>query len=335
MKKVDMATGGVRLPYVDILKGIAIVLVVVGHVFGFFVPYHDGMGSVVHRVIYSFHMPLFMALAGYVARLVFCGSLWAELLKKGRTLMLPWVCMSTAYVLLQYGTEDSSVLLSMEARKGYWFLVTLFAIHCVVIIINVVMNWMTEVTELKVVVAYVAVMGAMFYVVPKYVHDASLCNLHRMMLYFLFGWALRNVYVFTVSMKNDLVVFIALFVYLLLIVAPVQIGVAGYVKGMTAIFFIVAMGMRLYENEIDAKGTVAGRMMTYLGRKSLAIYVLHYFFFIGMPSLDSVLFTTSNFAVSFSSALAVSVIVIVFVLMAERLISQNKYLKLFCMGQIK
>ena len=141
-----MATGGVRLPYVDILKGIAIVLVVVGHVFGFFVPYHDGMGSVVHRVIYSFHMPLFMALAGYVARLVFCGSLWAEWLKKARTLMLPWVCMSTGYVLLQYGTEDSSLLLSMEARKGYWFLVTLFAIHCVVIIINVVMNWMTEVT---------------------------------------------------------------------------------------------------------------------------------------------------------------------------------------------
>lgn len=56
---------------------------------------------------------------------------------------------------------------------------------------------------------------------------------------------------------------------------PVQIGVAGYVKGMTAIFFIVAIGMRLYENEIYANGSVAGRMMTYLGRKSLAIYVLH------------------------------------------------------------
>lgn len=51
-----------RISYIDQLKGIAILLVVLGHVIG----YNNCENSFLWRFIYSFHMPLFMFISGYV-----------------------------------------------------------------------------------------------------------------------------------------------------------------------------------------------------------------------------------------------------------------------------
>ena len=51
----------IRIQYIDSLKGFAIVLVVMGHIFGFSQP-EDGINT----FIYTFHMPLFMFLSGLV-----------------------------------------------------------------------------------------------------------------------------------------------------------------------------------------------------------------------------------------------------------------------------
>ncbi|WP_294453601.1 acyltransferase family protein [uncultured Bacteroides sp.] len=84
MKTIKMNTD--RIPYVDNLKGLAILLVVISHVFAFCVPEnYNGEQHIVHRVIYSFHMPLFMALSGYVAKFTLNQNLFYELLKKFRT----------------------------------------------------------------------------------------------------------------------------------------------------------------------------------------------------------------------------------------------------------
>ena len=49
-----------RVEYVDVAKGIAILSVVVGHTFSAYDP-----GSLLDKVIYSFHMPLFFILSGF------------------------------------------------------------------------------------------------------------------------------------------------------------------------------------------------------------------------------------------------------------------------------
>ena len=54
-----------RLEYIDIVKGLAIIFVVAGHLLQFnfrSVPYEE-----IFNWIYSFHMTLFMCLCGYVA----------------------------------------------------------------------------------------------------------------------------------------------------------------------------------------------------------------------------------------------------------------------------
>ena len=60
------------LNYIDRLKGLAILLIVMGHVYGMAL---DLTGNVAYRVISSFHMSLFMFLSGLVGLLLPC-SRW-------------------------------------------------------------------------------------------------------------------------------------------------------------------------------------------------------------------------------------------------------------------
>lgn len=57
------AAGPARIEWIDLLKGLAIILVVMGHM-----PYDDGCIALKNG-IYSFHMPLFFLLAGFTAAL--------------------------------------------------------------------------------------------------------------------------------------------------------------------------------------------------------------------------------------------------------------------------
>lgn len=57
---------GKRLEYIDNLKGLAILMVVIGHVIQFLYSPDNFDSNIVFRVIYSFHMPLFFILSGFV-----------------------------------------------------------------------------------------------------------------------------------------------------------------------------------------------------------------------------------------------------------------------------
>ena len=50
-----------RIAWVDVAKGIAILLVIIGHTVNF--------GSATRNFIFSFHMPLFFILSGYTFKL--------------------------------------------------------------------------------------------------------------------------------------------------------------------------------------------------------------------------------------------------------------------------
>lgn len=89
-----------RFVEVDVMKGIAIILVVLGHVLAWFyddflerfdtMPYN---AIVLWKYIYSFHMPLFMFVSGFV---VFCPYKKYTLLKVARKVYI--VSYSICYI---------------------------------------------------------------------------------------------------------------------------------------------------------------------------------------------------------------------------------------------
>ncbi len=78
--------GSKRLDWIDIAKGVAIILVIVGHT----VP----NPSPLRHAIFSFHMPVFFILAGYTFRL----KPWCELLSGSVSrLLVPYVVLALAW----------------------------------------------------------------------------------------------------------------------------------------------------------------------------------------------------------------------------------------------
>lgn len=135
MEQVNIQT---RLTYIDIAKAFAILLVVAGHVAQYCL---IGTSSKnVFNFIYSFHMPLFFFLSGYVASLsrdrIDKKRAWPFFLNKVRSLLLPFFVWGIiVYLLFQpsFSLEDSYTriiqVLLIPSNSAPWFLLTLFCIQ--------------------------------------------------------------------------------------------------------------------------------------------------------------------------------------------------------------
>lgn len=120
----------------DLMKGIAAVLVLIGHSIQYS-PIDEKITNELFAFVYSFHMPLFILLSGYCARFGAKKSAFEILVKRNICLSLPilvWGTENYIYTMMQQG---NSLVLTMEniqnwiisiTRGGFWFLYV--AIFC-------------------------------------------------------------------------------------------------------------------------------------------------------------------------------------------------------------
>jgi fucose 4-O-acetylase-like acetyltransferase len=136
-------------PTIDIAKGIAIILVVYGHVIEHGIaPWsaRDFFQNPVFKIIYTFHMPLFIFISGYLmAYSLNRNSLQAVFKSRCRSLFIPFVslailCTITGYVLnIIFGNNSGSLDIlkdladQLALRPSVWFLFTLFVLSSVLI----------------------------------------------------------------------------------------------------------------------------------------------------------------------------------------------------------
>lgn len=105
-----------RLDYIDVTRGIGIILVVLGHL---------NPGEGVERWIYSFHMPLFFVISGLLCR---------DMPVKWKKRLFPyvkWWIFSLLFGMIPLVHEPSSLkeFLFLNGSVGYnsplWFLIVL------------------------------------------------------------------------------------------------------------------------------------------------------------------------------------------------------------------
>lgn len=136
-----------RNPYISFLQAFGIILVVAGHAFP-----TDGHGSPLYQWIYSFHMPLWVFLSGYLLRYTAPTAAPGEcplagipfrkfVLKKARRLLVPYLLISTLVFvpkawLSRWAVKpvemswsaylDMLLIPSKNVIVYYWFLPTIF-----------------------------------------------------------------------------------------------------------------------------------------------------------------------------------------------------------------
>lgn len=123
---------------VDIIRGVAMLMVVLGHTISGSTSEYDN--TFVFSVIWSLQMPLFFIISGYVTRYsrpIEAGKdLWRFFKKRTLAYLLPWLVWTFVVRGFIFGQEaflDVKYLL-WHMDSGYWFLVSLW---CIVVIYGV------------------------------------------------------------------------------------------------------------------------------------------------------------------------------------------------------
>ena len=109
-----------RLIYVDAIKGMLILLVIIGH-FGL----AKSTPTILHDIIYSFHMPLFIFLSGYVIESI----TFQKLITRIRKLLVPFFIIGTTY---SYCVGDTMTWLLKDTKLYFWYLLVLA--YCLVVV---------------------------------------------------------------------------------------------------------------------------------------------------------------------------------------------------------
>lgn len=287
LKKECLTNSTHRIGYIDIMKGLAIFYVVMGHVLAW--AYSDWKesvtqnfaGTVVWNVIYSFHMPLFMFLSGYVVFNPAKKYLVKDIAKRIIQYLIPFFAVGT---LLYYYRNDPAGIFN------YWYLRALAEYVIVLYIINIIFEHIPgqkKILDLFQVLSFLLA----FYLINLFLQENSLmdwilCKMHmNLYFYFIIGWYLRrNDYLENIILNNNWIFPVSLFVIYVYVVWGVQKHTLLTISGIFATYTIARFLVRTHLSKLFIRW----------GEKSLEIYILHFFLLFSAPVVGQYFLTLSH-----------------------------------------
>lgn len=327
-----------RNMYLDVLKATSIILVVVGHC----IQYGSGgkyfsenlfFDNPVFIFIYSFHMPLFMLISGYLFAYSIKTKTWTELLFiKFKQLIIPLFGWSFVSLLIELfktpmGASTEPITISWIMKEfissfllGPWFLWAIWWCSFIVIIVRTFFKDNP----------FVYILGCLLtFVVP----DSLNLSLYKFMLpFFLLAYAF-NAYDYKNKLKKIylhkafiLCCFITFAILLTLFNDNSYIYVSGYcilnkniiqqIYNNVFRFIIGIMGstsiMYLIYSLVNILPDKANYLLTYIGKNTLGIYIISSYMFVEILSKVSFSLKGINYfyiLIEFICILSVSILI--------------------------
>lgn len=266
-----------RINHIDTARGIAILLVVLGHCF------HSAEAPF-NRFILSFHMPLFFYLSGVFAKSMSKNTLVGGVLLKARRLLVPQITLSITIILLKGGlwiSEGKSLSeFDWISCFGYWFLPVLFICSVIFMVVSTMLN--IEETKNRIAVGIVSLLVAFAvvytnvssrFVVIDWLIKSSVA------VFFYFCGAFSKDMVLSVKQKSDAIhgLFIMVLLSVLLIISQLNIPVKMYQNeyGLFPLFMVSSFLGILITIEISKK-LANTAFLIIMGRLSIAVYVWNF-----------------------------------------------------------
>ena len=174
-----------RLYYLDALKGILIILVILGHSIQYKIM--DYQHDVLFRVIYSFHMPLFFLISGF---LTYKGRYDAFMVKKRFVqCIIPFVSWAFLLPIFESGIYDfeRTIKILTYPDNGLWFLYNLF-FYCLVF--NLSERWSNQKNKQEYLLLTICVM---LYVLMTFLHTRfNVTQICWYLPFFAMGYYIRK-----------------------------------------------------------------------------------------------------------------------------------------------
>lgn len=269
-----------RLIGIDVMQGIAMVLVVLGHhLFNFMPEWYKHM----FVWIYTFHMPLFIFISGFLIRYSYKGvNGWKEykqyVTKRLKKFFLPFLIVGTIGTFATWNFKDVSVLLNnllnliVSPKQSevtfLWYIYLLFIFYCIAPIIFNAKTWIK-------VLLFIGAIYLSTHVIPV----GYLCIdwFTRYFIFFLSGaFVAKNYHKITQHKKICIFISIISFVVFVLMSIVFFIGNSNYILR----YFIQWIGIPTFA--ITAyfikQCNWVSKALVYISVNCFGIYLLHMFF---------------------------------------------------------
>lgn len=265
-----------RKVFIDYAKGLAILLVVIGHLLQYNLV--GTSAKELFDMIYSFHMPLFMLLSGYVASLSIEKYLSRKveyIRKKVCSLVVPFVFMGGVNMLLYKHYSMEYILnLFRNPDNGLWFLIVLFCIQLWYLVLQIVSSKI-QYGKRYIVEGFVGVVFiAMIIVFNKVNHEFS--GLYTSPIFYVMFFAGSYAAKFLEPfVKSDIVLFLSIIGFIVLVpkfhMWQNNPSVLSLSISLFASIIILRIAMAL------EKGDVKSDKLLVFGKSSLVIYIFHFY----------------------------------------------------------
>lgn len=342
-----------RIEYIDALRGFTMFLVVFQHVFTFSCP--KVIESTFLNILQTFRMPLFFFISGYVGmKLVdyFNGKNYFSLIKKKFIVQLIPTVIFSAFMTL---TGPFSVFDANFTLKGwsiYWFTVALLGMFIVYYSLNLLLN-MCRLRRYVLLIIYLIafVMYMLVYIVPlRFPQYLEMDKIFSYFQFFVLGTIVRqNIVKITALCKNYVFSTLALLLFALTSIMIYNKGVSiflsenlgmfwrylaifnGFAVRYTGLIVIYTFFLSM-SSYFSAGGQLSG-VMQLVGRRTLDIYMLHYFFIPILPICVADFFNSSEnivLQILFGGGFAVAIITLC--LFVSALIRNSDFLAHYLFG---
>ena len=352
-----------RLSWLDALRGFTMILVVAYHVAQF--AFHENeKTSAALPFLVLMRMPLFFFVSGFLAyKATFSWTVPNALKltwKKFKVQVIPTLVFLCLFVIFRMKGDFGDNFLRLMAsptKGGYWFtwvLLQMFIIYYVCCYAGSLLqrllgknDWLAPLLLFLGWAASVFAFETLY--MPKtftYHKDmffdySSLVQTIRYMQFFLLGNIVRR-YWSRVETLFDTSWFFPLAVTLAVICLAEFFQLHTLKKvwvnlprttAMYALLLLVVMFFRHYKSWFDGEQKV-GRFLTFIGTRTLDIYLLHFLLLPKMPQVGAWLNANQpNFVLSLVLSISVALVVIAFCLLASQLLRVSPFLQLYLFGK--
>lgn len=256
----------VRNESIDSIKGILIVLVIIGHIL---------LGTLdenfLRYVIYSFHMPVFLFISGYLINMQKIQNLTIKGLmeKYWQRMLLPWVIALILYSLALSVPHFTILEFVNKLAHPYyhlWYVPTLFVFISIVWI-------MSHIKEKTTAMIFALVLGLIFH---SFLHEEG-CFRMNFFIFFIIGVFAKNA---ILKVENSWTDLMGGGILIIFIVGVTLLFVQGIsMKSYTEKLRIPSMLMvcLLSVLPVMVKNKLKSTLLCYLGSHSLEFYLWHVF----------------------------------------------------------
>lgn len=320
----------IRINYIDIAKGVAILLVVFGHIlcYDLYEFEHAFEQSKLCKFIYTFHLPLFVFLSGLVSiTTIEIKKIPQDIWKRFRTVLVPGLIVGGCYSWL---TQNNFSFIFDQFKFGYWYLWVLFFLY----LINYIIAIGLKKTKAPIVYSVTLILWGLSKLliknVPQTITDIlCLQLLINVFPYYVLGNAIKKFNLHDTIFCNSWIFIGCVFIWIMTPMLPMKSS--NYITATAAIIIVVHI-CRVFET-CDTEKSIA--ILKTIGKYSLYIYIFHFFALLGLQTsvFSDILCKYSNFGWDFLICIIPVSICVMFSLGIGKIIETNTLLKKILVGK--